>query len=80
MMSSIESTPNLNAGPVPSDSGYVQGTPAARKFAAYAATVIGKLRDIAPYAAIELVLPGGSLMALLLWICRRQKKLSVQTS
>jgi hypothetical protein len=32
-----------------------------------------KLRELAPYALIELVLPGGSLMALLLWLYRRQK-------
>jgi hypothetical protein len=40
---------------------------------AYTAAVVAILRDLAPYAAIELVLPGGSLMALLLWLCRRQK-------
>jgi hypothetical protein len=36
-----------------------------------AAIVAAKLRDLAPYAAMELVLPGGSLMALLLWLYRR---------
>jgi len=45
----------------------------ARKLLAYAAVFARKLRDLAPYAAIELVLPGGSLMALLLWLYRRQK-------
>lgn len=29
------------------------------------------LREIGPYAAIELILPGGSLIALLIWLCRR---------
>lgn len=29
------------------------------------------LREIGPYAAIELILPGGSLVALLIWFCRR---------
>jgi hypothetical protein len=43
----------------------------------YAATVVAKLRELAPYAAIELVLPGGSLLALLLWLYRRQKKVPV---
>jgi hypothetical protein len=38
------------------------------------AAVVTKLRVLAPYAVIELVLPGGSLMALLLWLYRRQKK------
>jgi hypothetical protein len=36
--------------------------------------VVGRLRDLAPYALMELILPGGSLMAVLLWLYRRQKK------
>jgi len=36
--------------------------------------LIAKLKDIAPYVALELVVPGGSVMALLLWLYRRQKK------
>jgi hypothetical protein len=32
------------------------------------------LRALAPYAAIELLLPGGSLVALVLWLYRRYKK------
>jgi len=40
---------------------------------AHAAAVFDKLRDLAPYAAIELVLPGGSLIALVLWFYRRQR-------
>jgi hypothetical protein len=43
---------------------------------AFTATVVAKLRDLAPYAALELVLPGGSVMALLLWLYRRQKRAS----
>jgi hypothetical protein len=35
--------------------------------------VVAKLKVLAPYAAIELVLPGGSVMALLLWLYRRRK-------
>jgi hypothetical protein len=80
MMSSIESTPSLNPGSVPNYRRYARWMPAPRKFRDYAVTVIGKLRDLAPYAVIELVLPGGSLMALLLWFYRRQKRVSVQTS
>jgi len=34
--------------------------------------IIAKLRDFAPYAAI-LMLPGGSVMAVLLWLYRRQR-------
>jgi hypothetical protein len=41
----------------------------------YAATVIVRLKALAPYALIELVLPGGSVMALLLWLYRRRKNL-----
>jgi hypothetical protein len=47
-----------------------------RKLNAYATDLVAKLRDLAPYAAIELVLPGGSVLALLLWLYRRQKKVS----
>jgi hypothetical protein len=32
-----------------------------------------RLKALAPYACIELVLPGGSLVALLLWLYRRKK-------
>jgi hypothetical protein len=79
MLSSIESTPNLNTGLVARHSRCARWMPMPRKFGAYAVAVIGKLRALAPYAAIELVMPGGSLMALLLWIYRRQKKVSVQS-
>jgi hypothetical protein len=46
-----------------------------RKLETYAIAVAAKLRVLAPYAAIELIVPGGSVMALLLWFYRRQKKL-----
>ena len=36
--------------------------------------LVSKLKNLAPYAALELVMPGGSVMALLLWLYRRQKK------
>jgi hypothetical protein len=39
-----------------------------------ASTILARLRDLAPYAALELVLPGGSLMALSLWLYRRHKR------
>lgn len=32
------------------------------------------LRQLGPYAAIELLLPGGSLIALALWLYRRQQR------
>jgi hypothetical protein len=34
---------------------------------------VGRLKALAPYALMELILPGGSLMALLLWLYRRRK-------
>jgi hypothetical protein len=46
---------------------------ASRTLSGFAAAVVAKLRNLAPYVAI-LVLPGGSLMALLLWLYRRQRK------
>jgi hypothetical protein len=39
--------------------------------------VVAKLKDLAPYAVIALVVPGGSLMALLLWVTAGSKKLSL---
>ena len=51
--------------------------PAPRNLGAYAAAVVAKLRVLAPYALIELILPGGSVMAVLLWLYRRQRKVPV---
>jgi len=39
----------------------------------YTAVAIVRLKALAPYALIELILPGGSVMALLLWLYRRRK-------
>ena len=39
----------------------------------YAAALIVRLKALAPYALIELILPGGSVMALLLWLYRQPK-------
>jgi len=38
------------------------------------AVIFAKIRDLAPYAAMELLLPGGSLMALTLWFYRRRRR------
>jgi hypothetical protein len=48
-------------------------TLAPRNWGTYAAAVIVRLKVLAPYALIELILPGGSVMALLLWLYRRRK-------
>jgi hypothetical protein len=50
-----------------------RGTLALRKWGGYAAAAIVRFKALAPYALIELILPGGSVMALLLWLYRRQK-------
>jgi len=34
--------------------------------------IIGQLRNLGPYLAVELILPGGSLVALLLWLYRHR--------
>jgi hypothetical protein len=48
-------------------------TRALRSGGAYAAAAFVRLKAVAPYALIELILPGGSVMALLLWFYRRRK-------
>jgi hypothetical protein len=44
-----------------------------RNWSGYAAAIVVRFKALAPYALIELVLPGGSVMALLLWLYRRRK-------
>ena len=39
----------------------------------------GVLRRLGPYAAIEMVLPGGSLVVLLLWLFRQRKDVCALT-
>ena len=63
-MSVIESTSAPNA----------RHPQVAFKLSPYAAIVVAKLRAVAPYALMELILPGGSVMALLLWLYRRQRR------
>jgi len=45
-----------------------------RTLGAWAAVVFARLKDLAPYAMIELLLPGGSVVALTLWFYRRRRK------
>jgi hypothetical protein len=37
------------------------------------ATFIVRFKSVAPYALIELILPGGTVMALLLWLYRQRR-------
>lgn len=39
------------------------------------AKIIACIRQAAPYLAIELILPGGSLLALTLWVLRNRASL-----
>lgn len=48
-------------------------THALRNCGLYAEAAIVRLKVLAPYALIELILPGGSVMALLLWLYRQRK-------
>jgi hypothetical protein len=38
------------------------------------ATIIACIRSAAPYLAIELILPGGSLIALCLWLLKQRAR------
>jgi len=49
--------------------------PAPSRLATWLTRIGAILRQLGPYAAIELLLPGGTLMALLLWLYRRSVSL-----
>jgi hypothetical protein len=66
MMSAIESPTMFNSSQA------AQQSAAPRTWNVHMAAVVAKLREFAPYA-VMLALPGGSLLALGLWLCRRQR-------
>jgi hypothetical protein len=72
MMSASEST-TWPSGLVSIRSWHAEQRVQRRTLRGFAAALVARLRNLAPYVAI-LVLPGGSLMALLLWLYRRQRK------
>jgi hypothetical protein len=45
-----------------------------RTLGAWAPVVFARLREFGPYAMMELLLPGGSVLALTVWLYRRRKK------
>jgi hypothetical protein len=45
-----------------------------RTLGAWTTVVFARIRHFAPYAVIELLLPGGSVLALSLWFYRRRKR------
>lgn len=55
------------------NNGLERRTHALRNWRAVVAAAMVRAKALAPYAVIELVLPGGSVMALLLWLYRRRK-------
>jgi hypothetical protein len=76
-MGRVESFLKFKDWPVRNGRRFGRWTPIVWKLGAYAGTVVAKLRVLAPYAVIVFVVPGGSLMALLLWLHRRQWKVPV---
>ena len=76
MMFASESTVSFNVGPESTGSRGRSCRSPPRTWSAHTAAVVARLREFAPYAAMELILPGGSLMALGLWLYRRQKRAS----
>jgi hypothetical protein len=48
--------------------------PVAAKLSGWKGRVVRFVRVLGPYAAIELLLPGGSLVAFLLWLYQTQRK------
>ena len=74
MMFASEATATFNAGPESTGSRGAPGRTPPQTWSAHTAAVVAKLREFAPYAALELVMPGGSLIALGLWLYRRQRR------
>ena len=72
-MSATESTPTLMSWLTSNPNREERHGRAPRMRSGHGAAAFAYLRESAPYAAM-LVLPGGSLMALLLWLYRRQKR------
>lgn len=50
--------------------------PDMRMLAAWGTVALARLKDLAPYALMEILLPGGSVLALTLWFYRRRKRAS----
>jgi hypothetical protein len=73
MMSANESAPTLLSWLVFSPGRDVQHRTAQRMWSGHRMAVVARLRELAPYTAI-LMLPGGSLLALVLWLYRRHTR------
>ena len=51
----------------------VVATTGFRGFAQRMTAIWGLLKEFAPYAAIELILPGGTVLAILCWLYRKRR-------
>jgi len=40
---------------------------------------LAAVRELGPYAAIELLVPGGSVIAVLMWLYRRHKRMELHS-
>jgi hypothetical protein len=49
----------------------------ARKVGVHAGALVARFRKVAPYALIIVLVPGGSLLAFVLWLYRRGKNLPI---
>jgi hypothetical protein len=58
---------------------FMEGTEALQILIGWLKRSVSLLRTIGPYAAIELLLPGGSLMALALWLVQRKARKDART-
>lgn len=76
MMSASESTPTLSSWLVFNPNRDGQHGTAPRMRSGHRTAVGVKLQELAPYAAI-LILPGGSLLALVFWLYRRTRGTAV---
>ena|ERR1700730_13911710 len=76
MMFASESTATFNDGLGSTGSRGAPCRTAPRMWSGHRAAIVARLRELAPYGAI-LMLPGGSLLALVLWLYRRQKGTAV---
>jgi hypothetical protein len=46
-----------------------------RKLSGWMTLGMTGLRELGPYALLELLLPGGTVLAVLIWLYRRHKKM-----
>ena len=74
MKSASESAPTLSSWLVFNPERNIQHGAVRWMWNRFTRVIVASVREFGPYAAIELILPGGSLIALVLWLYRRQQK------